>query len=252
MTLVENPQRTRTRRVKSVAKHYGDFAGNLPRAMCTSYTDLYKQHCTTPDAPDKAVDSLLKRAEMIFRDLGYRNVVLDLGSGPQIFEKIYIDKIGPLPSHVFTLDIAKLKKFQLLEKKNPLVSHVTANGEHLPFAGESLSGALSSSALDYMPKAALRELHRVLKPGAPVALNLHHPKMIPQNLDWQLYYAREEERTKTLRVLAQWKYFRDNRLLYESATQIKQEFEKTGFCVNRVEYATDKTEHWWEVDIVKK
>jgi ubiquinone/menaquinone biosynthesis C-methylase UbiE len=61
--------------------------------------------------------------------------------------------------------------------------YLCAYGEGLPFRDESFDGAFCQVALPYMhiPRA-LRELHRVLKPGAWLRVSLHHPQFTLREL----------------------------------------------------------------------
>jgi ubiquinone/menaquinone biosynthesis C-methylase UbiE len=56
----------------------------------------------------------------------------------------------------------------------PQFLFVHAKGEHLPFADQSFDAVISRVALPYMDiPAALREMRRVLKPGADLKIKLH-------------------------------------------------------------------------------
>ena len=108
-------------------------------------------------------------------------------------------------------------------------------------------------ALDYMPKEAIREIYRVTVPNGRVFLNLHHPSIIPPNLDMLLFPSMYDTNIpgRNRDVLEFWRILRDNGILYKNPDEIIAEFNRYGFRVERVGVGDDGTDKWWKVDLVK-
>jgi SAM-dependent methyltransferase len=106
--------------------------------------------------------------------------VLNVGSGRQILEQelqnepLY-QKIKPYIIYI-TGDIADIHSDQLLAPD--VAQHVQFDGSQLPLANESIDIAFSCMAIDFMPREAFQEAHRVLKAGGTFMAALHHPDLI--------------------------------------------------------------------------
>jgi len=120
-------------------------------------------------------------------------------------------------------------------------------------------------ALDFMPPEAMGELWRILNPGAHAFVNLHHPTIIPSDLDSQITKFNRKAMHKmvhgkelTLRevltklVLIHKAYLRDNNKLFQTEQQIVAAFCSYGFTVERVALGGSPIhDRWWEVDLFK-
>lgn len=212
------------------------------------YTSLY-QSGEKSDSPDKSRVSMARRMRVQFGELGPDDSVVSLGSGPQVIERQYLSAYRDMTWKTVTLDFAQIVAKKLLAKKQN-INHTTAKGEFLPFQNESFSGAISNMALDFMPERAFAEIYRVLKPGSPVIVNLHHPDMIPDNLE-------ELNKNGEINpdVYNQWKYLKENNILFSSPEQIRDKFQRYGFRVERVALSNERDlsheDKWWEVDLIK-
>lgn len=227
----------------------------------------------TNDSPLESRRSILQRF-INGSSLSRETVVLDLGAGRQILEADFeaARESFCIPKFALvTLDIADIVEKQLLTReyfpKSNNYHHVQADGASLPFTTSSIDVAISNMALDFMPEKARQELFRVLKNGAPLFLNLHHPSKIPPD-----YYLNEKIATlarqmwtkiekggkpttsqeRRMEVLKHNKFLKDYRILFERDADIRKAFEESGFTVKRVNTNSDRISNtWWEVDAVK-
>lgn len=230
------------------------------------YSAYYNKFGIRDDSPSGSRLSLIRRASSNFANLKHGEWVLDLGSGRQILEYEYADCINSLGVNWIALDIAEFDKSKLLTSPNiDAQRHLRASGSNLPFATEGLSGMVSNMALDFMPREAIQDLFRSLKYGSHLLLNLHHPSLIPSDLDHQISKnnrairhkidARPSTKEKLQlerAALAHKRYLRDNRVLFSSTTEINDTFSSYGFYINRVGLGGSPTgERWWEADLQK-
>lgn len=209
------------------------------------------------DSPDRSRIYLLRRIKNCVGDFGKNDWVLDIGAGKQVLEKEYITLRhgSPPPFNLITLDVAELRKYQLLAT-NYKIPHIKANGTELPFHDESFSLIVSSMALDFMPRDAITEVYRTLKPGRYALVTLHHRSLIPDDLDELIRNEgilgrRRNYFRRDLRVYNFWRYLRDNNILFKDADQIKDVFGEAGFRVERVEEVKFHSDIWWEVGLFK-
>jgi len=209
------------------------------------------------DSPGKSRSSLIERVYPYISSLRKDSLVLDLGAGRQIFEKEYEDKYGKPECDIITLDIAKIPKERLLAKD---YQHVLATGRALPFKNETFAALISNMAFDFMLPETLTQLHRVIKQGAWIFLNLHHPSLTDYDIDTeiarlnrQMKYKKNIKPQKILQlaVYQYHKHLRDNRLLFETEDQIRKVFGIGGFEVKGIEIKSDQNNKWWEVDLRK-
>lgn len=217
------------------------------------YSNQYEN--SKSDSPDRARASLLRRVHPIILGLNEDDVVLDLGAGRQILERQYLNSYcksrhQPIPqAQIITLDIAELKKKQLLARNNKNIDHVRADGANLPFKDASFSLVISSMALDLMPPEAIGEVYRVLKPGCHALITLHHPALLPENLDQLLERSGLEVNERT--VLRVWNYLRKNGILSHEPGSITTRFADYGFNLENIVEASDSADKWWELDLIK-
>lgn len=204
------------------------------------------------DSPDGSIVSLYRRASKTIKELRTGERIVDLGAGRQNFEVHYRRVNGKQTQNCsfVTVDIALIKRVQL--SRSSFCNHVRADGAFLPFSDAIFSLAVSNMALDFMPGEARRELPRVLAPGAPVYLNLHHPSLLEKGIK----DLRQKAEKKGLTVgerknLSFWQHLKDNQILFQNQEQIRETFCKD-FTIQRIEEGADEKDKWWEVDMVKK
>ena len=207
------------------------------------YSRMYQREKS--DSPDQSRVQLAKRIMPYMQQLGNDDYVLGLGSGTQLFEKQYLTTYTT-NAKIVTLDIAEIERRRLLAIKYG-VEHVVGDGSKLPFADNVFSFAVSNMALDFMPENAISELHRVLKPNAHALVGLHHPVLIPDDLEKLLEDPVIKQNVRD--VLNFWKYLKDNNILFTNPNEIRNRFEKHGFIVKRVRETHDEHDKWWEVDL---
>lgn len=213
------------------------------------YSKFYGKHKS--DSPDTSRASLLRRAHPYMSELTAGKFVLEVGSGRQIVTRQYLrDRFTRFTFTMVTLDIAELRRKQLLAKDSANVTHVRADGTHLPFQTDSFSLVMSNMALDFMGEEAIAELFRVLKPQGRAEVNLHHPSLIPDNLD-KLLTSRKASKTERA-VLEHWDYLRTNHILTSEPDILLAKFTRHGFSITRLEEAKDSTDTWWELSIRKQ
>jgi len=106
--------------------------------------------------------------------------VINIGSGRQILEQelqnipLY-QELQPYITYI-TGDIADIHSQQLLAPE--VAQHVQLDGSQLPLANSSFDIAFSCMAIDFMPREAFEEAHRVLKASGTFMAALHHPDLI--------------------------------------------------------------------------
>lgn len=206
------------------------------------------------DSPDASRVALADAANPIIRSLGNAATVLDIGGGPQTFAWTYFQKYGQFDPELVTVDNVPFKPEQLLLGAFRNVRQVVADADALPIPDASVALGVSNLALDFAMAVSknqngpLAELHRVLEPGAPLLVNLHHPKMFPEDL--------EAERNKragqqtALDTIAFWEFFQESGL-FTSPYAIRERFAENGFQVQEVTEQTDGTDWWWNVSAEK-
>lgn len=212
------------------------------------YSNLYRGEANS-DSPEQTKTSLLERSASHILSLREDDVIIDIGSGPQIIPR-QLKSYGHPKCRIVTVDMADIPKHKLLMRDRSNVAHVRADGSKLPFQDESFSLAVSNMALDIMPREAIPELSRVLKPGAKAFLNLHHPFLIPENLDELLLDPKIKKNQK--RALDFWQHLKKNGILFNNQAEIVNSFASAGFNIVRVEEANNSSDKWWEVDLVKR
>ncbi len=220
------------------------------------YTDFYTRNKN--DSPDESRFALARKLDKYAAWFSKEDLVLDMGAGRQALERDYLSSRNPKPEFkIVTLDIARVTNGQLLARNYPQVRHVIQDGSSMEFDNDTFSLLVSNLALDFMPRTALKEAYRVLKPGRHALVNLHHPELIPEDLDEEikrreiLGYRHGRIYNKRMRTLQFWKYLRDNQILFTSPAEINQAFSSAGFGVECVKEASDREDKWWEVDLIK-
>ncbi|MEO0377331.1 MAG: class I SAM-dependent methyltransferase, partial [Cyanobacteria bacterium P01_A01_bin.17] len=107
-----------------------------------------------------------------FDRLNHSSKVLDCGIGTGAFSLALLERINQ-PAHVSGIDISYpmlLQAQQNLNNRCATLDLRQGNIRHLPFADESFDAVIFAHVLEHMaePVETLREMVRVLKPGAPL------------------------------------------------------------------------------------
>lgn len=212
------------------------------------YSRLYRGEANS-DSPEQTKTSLLARSASHILALRETDIMIDVGSGPQIIPR-QLKAYGHPKCKIVTVDMADIPEHKLLMKNRSNVTHVRADGSKLPFENETFSLAVSNMALDLMPREAIPELSRVLKPGAKTFLNLHHPFLIPENLDELLLDPKIKKSQK--RALDFWQHLKRNGILFKNPAEIENAFTSAGFNIVKIKEVDNHSDKWWEVDLVKK
>jgi arsenite methyltransferase len=149
-------------------------------------------YLTTPDvvAQRRRVLEALKPAT------GER--VLDIGSGPGLLAYDVAAAVGGT-GRVCGID-ASSAMVAMSSKRcagQPWVEFRTADAAKLPYPDNGFDAAVSTQVYEYLPDvpAALRELHRVLRPGA---------RAVIMDTDYGSLVINTEDQTRMARVLAAW------------------------------------------------
>ncbi len=133
--------------------------------MAMDADSLLWRHLTTLPA----FRALLRAAEATFyQGLTWPRPILDVGCGD-----------GHFAAHAFSepLDVGLDPWWAPLREARVWSGHrllIAADGAHMPFASERFGSAVSNSVLEHIPHvdAVLREVHRVLRPGAPFGVTV--------------------------------------------------------------------------------
>lgn len=130
-----------------------------------------------------------------FETLGitYGQRVLDIGCGQgrHSFESLArgAQVVAADLDDVALKDVAQLGAAMILEGQSPAgatLDCVRADALHLPFEDDSFDRIIASEVMEHIPDdaAAMREVHRVLKPGGIVAVTV--PRWWPEQICWLL------------------------------------------------------------------
>ena len=97
--------------------------------------------------------------------------MLDVGCGPAGHVGAFVSGLGP---RVVGVDLSA-RSAVLARRRQPALRFVAADVHALPFAGGAGGGVVAFYSLIYTadPSAALAELRRVLRPGAPLLVAVH-------------------------------------------------------------------------------
>ncbi len=230
--------------MREINRHIGIIGNDTQLVLARHYSAAYVG--IKEDSPDLSRLDLVKKIWQSTIDFSQDDYVLDLGAGRQILERDYI-RLNGVPNFRFvTVDIASLKNHQLLERKNGAL-HVRASGSALPFGENTFSMAVSNMALDFMPDGSIDELYRVVKPESPVYVNLHHPDIIPADLEERMGMKIYSRRTK--QVFEFWRYLRDNKILCGSEKEVAEMFCESQFTIESISTKSESRGKWWEVEL---
>ncbi len=224
-----------------------DPRSDLKPIFLDHYTTLYKGEKS--DSPEFSRVSLIRRFRPQLLTLTSTDFVLDLGAGRQIFERQYLSTYGHPLCQIISLDMAYLKRFQLLAGRSQRITHIQADGAHLPFVDRAFSLVVSNMAFDFMPEEAIQEVHRVLKPGGRLLVNFHHPFLIPNNIGEKIKRGAKSKGIQTVHEV--WGYMQEHNILFSNPTDITDKFKRFGFKVETAKEARAREDIWWEVDMQK-
>ena len=115
--------------------------------------------------------SHFSREALDWADLGSEDHVLDVACGPGTLTELAAPKVAAVQAVDFSSGMIEVLRERTKSMSN--VSSTVGNGQRLELAGESYDAAFSMFGLMFFPDphAGLRELHRVLKPGAQVFIS---------------------------------------------------------------------------------
>lgn len=124
--------------------------------------------------------------------------VVDVGSGPGFVAGLIGERVGPSGS-VCGIDISDPLISVAREHcaEQPWVEFRHANATDLPFPHASFDAVISTQVLEYVPDvdAALREMHRVVRPGGRVVI---------VGTDWDSIVWASADRERANRILEAW------------------------------------------------
>lgn len=124
--------------------------------------------------------------------------VLDIGSGPGLLAYDIAAAIGPT-GRLSGIDASSAMVAMSTKRcaGQPWVEFRTGDAAQLPYPDYSFDAAVSTQVYEYVPDvpAALRELHRVLRPGG---------RAVIMDTDYGSLVINTEDQTRMARVLAAW------------------------------------------------
>ena len=218
-----------------------------------SLRQKYAQHYEVNKAhsPQESVISLLQRSRHITEGLGAGDVVLDIGSGRQNLEITYKRMYGKPDFTLLSMDFANLRRKQLLARDTKNVHHIQADGTALPLRDNSISLVVSNMALDFMPKEAIGEIARVLKPGGNAYINLSYPALKLENVpDLDALMASRKTTASKRNELQFWRdYLMNNDVLVSDTKSAADVYSRHGFTVQSMQEVPNRNYDWCEVDM---
>ncbi|HEU0024445.1 MAG TPA: methyltransferase domain-containing protein [Thermoleophilaceae bacterium] len=143
---------------------------------------------------------MLRRRRLVREALGAApgQRILDVGCGPGFYVGELLDEVGPEGS-VVGVDgsAASLAVAARRNQGHPNVAFHEADATALPVGDAEFDAALSVQVLEYVADvtAALREMHRALRPGGRVVI---------WDVDWATVSMRTEDDARMARALAAW------------------------------------------------
>lgn len=202
--------------------------------------------------PSEARTSLLKRVMQSAVKLEESDWILDLGSGRQILERqIERDWADKIRAKIATIDIAELRKKQLLMRDDGKTHHARGDGASLPYKDASFAMAVSSMGLELMPTGAIAELARVLKPNGKALLNVLDPSISTNRRD---LIAQPRRRTTDSDRRSQnfWSHYaREGNIFNKGESAIRSVMEEYGLNIDRIETREERDTAWIEIDATR-
>jgi arsenite methyltransferase len=142
-----------------------------------------------------------RRAVLVALGLRPGERVVDVGAGPGLLVAEMAEQVGPA-GHVTGLDIAEsmVRIAQRRCAQEPIRSRTTiiqGDAIDLPFADGAFDAAVSTQVYEYVSDigAALKELHRVLRPGG---------RALILDTDWDSVVWHAHDQARMRRILAAW------------------------------------------------
>lgn len=226
---------------------------DIPETDRLSVRDYFSKayaHGQKHDSPEKSRISIARRIKRALRRVRTKRI-LNIGSGPQSIERQMIcsannaDRGFLEQFHFITLDNARIPPHRLLGHKLRCVSHIQATACSLPFHDATFGLVFSNLAIDFAPQKAFRELGRVAVEGAPIVLNLHHPRLVPLDLH------RGNELQKIF-----WRRFIEDELIFGDENQIERILQMYRIRVDEIilnceDAVRSSRNMWWEVEGIK-
>lgn len=152
----------------------------IKKQLHTEYTEFYSVNGSDSAKGSRSflIEEIISNSQALLKQK-QRVRILDLGSGKQILES----ELQEQPSFkdiqgkvdIITVDLADINSEQLF---TPEHMHIQASGDALPFIDEFFDFVVSSSALDFMPKAVFPEIYRILRTQGQILTTFHHESLI--------------------------------------------------------------------------
>ncbi|GAB5412512.1 MAG: class I SAM-dependent methyltransferase [Congregibacter sp.] len=122
---------------------------------------------------------------------GQRVLDLGCGEGRHVIAACALDGVDAVGVDLSLNDLAtareRMEEFQKERPENsPLFALMAGDALNLPFADASFDAVICSEVLEHIPdyRGALREIHRVLKPGGRLCASV--PRAWPERICWSL------------------------------------------------------------------
>lgn len=217
------------------------------------YTTMYYGGAKE-DSPLKSRTNLAKRLIELLKTSSEDEILLNLGSGPQLFEKEFRQRVSQSPepniralssTRMISLDIAAIPKHRLLDSAS--TPHIRADSAHIPLSDEAAGIVISNLSLDMLRtggakyRSALQEVHRVLKVGGYFLANFHPYDLYKHNCAY--VDAGDQDAS----------YFDADapNPFYRVPMEIVNDFQDAGLDVCGIGVASDGRDSWWEIDAVR-
>lgn len=234
-------------------------------SLKAAYTKLYRDHPGSlgpirHDSPERSRTRMIRNLIDVLLTGIPNNRVINIGSGPQILEHqimkgyaVSASAIGRsagmergefLSQFTFiTVDIADIRKRDLMALRLPNVMHTQADALSLNFRDGTFGAVISNLCIDFIPRTDFdlpyTEAKRVLATDGTALFNFHHPAMIPADI---------MNRDPSSPAIAHWQYLTENGILFRDAASIRECLvDRVGFRGVAVSEQTEGSEIWWEV-----
>lgn len=233
--------------------------------VAAHYEHMYKTD--SEDSPERSrlevARFIRERLRTIAPTPEHRANIANIGSGPQLLEKVMFASLGKTGTagkdretlanavNYITLDIAPIDP-QKLRMSRPNFLHVRAQAEMLPLKDDSFDIIVSNLAIDFAPRKALSHVAQALRKKSPehpeggtFYINLHHPSMMQT-------IAAETADPFVAQFIKGGLTAQDNPetvKFYDSAEEIRAVFRAHGLSVASVEevYDAQTRDAWWRV-----
>jgi arsenite methyltransferase len=155
-------------------------------------------------------------------DLAVGEHVLDIGSGPGLLAHDIAIAVGQ-SGRVCGIDLSRAMVAMSSKRctEQPWAEFRTADAARLPYPDDSFHAAVSTQVYEYLPDipAALRELHRVLRPGGRAAI---------LDTDYGSLVIHTEDPMRMARVLSAW----DEHFVHASLPRtLSRQLREAGFTI---------------------